>query len=161
VTAAADEVEAGRVRRSRRPDPRTIAFAAVVLAFIGALLAGSDYLARIGSQSLIARAIQRDLHLAERPGVHVRGTFYLPQVVNGEYDDVQIDIGHAQAGPMEVESINAELNGVHLRFHDVLTRHVSRMLIDRTTELVTLSYAEIDKYLKAIGTPVSISPSRC
>jgi hypothetical protein len=31
------------------------------------------------------------------------------------------------------------------------------MLIDHTTELVTLSYAEIDNYLKAIGTPVSIS----
>jgi LmeA-like phospholipid-binding len=157
VTATVSPPVSTPVRRSRRPDPRTVAFAAVVLAFIGALLAGSDYLARLGSQSLIARALQRDLHLAHRPGVHVRGVFYLPQVVSGDYHDVDIDIGQTQAGPMHVERIQASLRGVHLRFHDVLVRHVSRILIDRTTEFVTLSYADIDKYLKAIGTPVSVT----
>lgn len=148
-----------RTIRYRGPDGRTIAFAAVVIAFIGALLAASDYLARVGSQSLIARAIQRDMHLAERPSVHLRGAFYLPQVIDGRYDHVEIDIGHAHTGPVDVSGIRADLEGVHLRFHDVLARHTSRILIDRTVEQVALSYADINKYLTSIGTPVSISPA--
>lgn len=146
----------GRIRY-RGPDRRTVAFAAVVIAFIAALLAVSDYVARVGSQSLIARAIQRDMHLAQRPEVHLRGAFYLPQVISGKYDHVEIDIGRAQAGQVDVSGIRADLEGVHLRFHDVLVRHTSRILVDRTTELVTFSYADINSYLASTGTPVSVS----
>jgi hypothetical protein len=142
-----------------RADRRTIAFAAVVLAFIGALLVVSDYLARVGSQSLIARAIQHDMRLAQRPEVHLRGVFYLPQVISGTYDDVDISIGETHAGPLDVRAIHADLQDVHLRFHDVLVRNVSRILIDRTTESVTLSYPDVNKYLASIGVPVSVSPA--
>lgn len=149
-----------RAARSHRgPDPRTIAFGAVLVVFAAALLAVSDYLARVGSQSLIARAVQRDMRLAERPEVHLHGWFYLPQVIDGDYDDVEITIGRTHTGLVDVSGIRADLQGVHLRFHDVLVRHVERILIDRTSETVTLRYADINKYLTSIGTPVSLSPA--
>jgi hypothetical protein len=157
VTAPSEAEPRPRTGRRRGPDPRTLAFGAVVLAFVGALLAGSDYLARVGSQSLIARAIQRDMHLAQRPHVQLHGAFYLPQVISGTYDHVEIEIGQAQAGPVEVSGIRADLEGVHLRFHDVLVRHTSRILIDHTTESVALSYPEINRYLRSIGTPVTVA----
>jgi hypothetical protein len=158
MTPATSDTRRRGAIRHRGPDRRTLAFGAVVIAFIAALLAFSDYVARVGSQSLIARAIQRDMHLVERPEVHLRGAFYLPQVIDGTYDHVEIDIGHAHTGQVDVSGIRADLEGVHLRFHDVLVRHTSRILIDRTVELVTFSYADINKYLASIGTPVSIGP---
>lgn len=157
MTVASEQAGVRRSSRLRGPDPRTIAFAAIVLAFIGALLAASDYLARVGSQSLIARAIQRDMHLPQRPHVHLHGAFYLPQVISGTYDHVEIEIGRAHAGPIDVSGIHADLDGVHLRFHDVLVRHTSRILIDQTSELVTLSYADINHYLQSIGTTVRVA----
>jgi hypothetical protein len=159
MTSAATGSAPAADRRHRGPDLRTIAFALAVLAFIAALLIVSDNLARVGSQSLIARAIQRDMHLAQRPSVHLRGVFYLPQVISGTYDHVEIETGRVHTNQVDVSGVRADLEGVHLRFHDVLVRHVTRILIDHTTESVIFSYADINKYLASIGEPVSIHPA--
>jgi LmeA-like phospholipid-binding len=150
---------AGTLRSRRRADPRIAAFALVVLLFVAGLLAVSDYLARVGSQSLIARVIQRDLQLQNRPRVNLHGAFYLPQVINGVYDHLEISMGPLQTGSLRVASMHADLNNVHLPFHDVLVRHTRRILIERTTELVVLRYGDIDRYLASIGSPVSLGPA--
>jgi LmeA-like phospholipid-binding len=145
-----------RTVRERRP-LRTLGGLLTLLAFIAALLWGSDYLSRVGAQSLIARAVQREADTPLRPSVHVRGAFFLPQVVRGRYDHVEIDAGPIESGPLRIAGLHADLRGVHLPFHDVLVRHVNDILVDSTAERATLLYRDIDAYLRSIHTPLTIS----
>lgn len=146
-------------RRRRSPDPRTVAFALVVVLFIGALLAVSDYLSRVGAQSLIAREIQHALRSPNRPAVHLHGTFFVPQVVDGVYNDVEIDVAPVTADQLRISDLHADLSGVRLPFHDVLVRDAPRIVIAHTLEVATLSYPDIDDYLASVGIPVSIRPA--
>lgn len=147
---------AARPRRLRGPDPRTVAFALVVLLFIGALLAVADYLSRVGAQSLIAREVQHALRAPNRPSVHLHGAFFVPQVVNGVYRDVEIDVAPLMAQQLRIADLHADLKGVRLPFHDVLARDVPRLVIDHTVEDATLTYHDVDSYLATLGVPVSI-----
>lgn len=143
-------------RRRRGPDPRTVAFALVVLLFIAGLLAVSDYLSRVGAQSLIAREVQHAMRSPNRPSVHVHGTFFVPQVVNGVYPDVEIDVAPLTAQQLRIVNLHADLRDVRLPFHDVLARNVPRLVIDHTVEQATLTYRDVDNYLATVGVPVSI-----
>jgi hypothetical protein len=136
---------------------RTLGSAVALLALVAALLWVSDALSRVGAQSLIARAAQQQVPTSQRPQVHLHGAFFLPQVVHGVYDDVEIDIAPLTTDQLRIASLHTELHGVHLSFHDVLTRNTGHIVVDRTSELATLRFADINRYLATMGTPVAVS----
>lgn len=143
--------------RSHVPDPRIVALGVGVVLFAALLLWLSDYLTRIAAQSLITSTVQQELGAQHRPSVHLDGTFFLPQVVHGVYDHVEIDVRSVQSGPLRIADIHADLHGVHLPLHDVLVRDTARILIDHTEELATLRYQDLDHYFAATDTPLSIT----
>lgn len=118
---------------------------------------GLDWLSRVGAQSLVARSIQRAEHLAIRPDVDVRGWFFVPQVVTGTYGEVDVRVQGIQDGPLRLADVRAQLYGVHVSLHDVVTRAVSAVPVDRTHETVTLTYADLNTYLRSQGEQLTIS----
>lgn len=136
---------------------RTVGSTVLLLALVAALLWVSDALSRVGAQSLIARAVQQQVPTSQRPKVHLHGVFFLPQVVHGVYDDVEIDLAPLMTDRLRIASLHTELHGVHLSFHDVLTRNTGHIVVDRTNELATLRFADINHYLAMMGTPVAVS----
>lgn len=142
--------------RGRRPARGTVAVAASVLLGIVLLLWGSDWAARWGAQSLLARTVQSATGVPDRPTVHLHGTFFLPQVVRGRYDDVEITLHGLTDGPLRIDSVHADLYGVHVPFHDVLVRDVGPVPIDRSAEQAFLTYADLNRYLKATDRPVRL-----
>jgi putative drug exporter of the RND superfamily len=118
---------------------------------------GLDWLSRIGAQSLVARSIQRAEHLAIRPNVDVHGWFFVPQVVSGEYDEVDVFVQDIHDGPLRLADVRAQLYGVHVPLHDVVTRDVSAVPVDRTHETVTLTYADVNAYLRAEGEALTVA----
>lgn len=143
-------------RSCRRRDPRTLLLAFGVILFTCVLLVASDVTARYGAQSLIARAVQRQLGTEHRPSVHLKGTIFLQQVVQGRYDSVRIDVSPLDVGPLRFADVSAELDGVHLPFHDVLVQHTKRVVIDHTTEHAVLRYTDLNHYLTARGDPLTV-----
>lgn len=146
-------------RRRRRVDPRTVALAVAVIAFVIGLLVVSDYLSRVGAQSLIARAVQHETGSPDRPHVDLHGLFFLPQVVDGVYGNVEIDVADVHRGPVNIAEIDAHLYNVHVPFHDVLTRQVHRIVVERTDEVARLRYADLNAYLRAQQIPLTIGPA--
>lgn len=145
-----------RPPRSRRSGVRTSVLTLSVLIFIALLLWVSDFVSRTGAQSLIARTIQHDIHTPNRPEVHLRGTFFLPQVIEGRYDHVSVQVAPIQAGSLRIADVQADLYGVHLPFHDLLVRNTVPIVIDRSDESATLRYSDLNRYLTATGHPLSI-----
>jgi hypothetical protein len=119
---------------------------------------GLDWASRIGAQSLIARSIQRAEHLAIRPQVEVRGWFFVPHVVTGRYSEVDVRVQDVRDGPLRLADVRAQLYGVHVPLHDVVARDVTAVPVDRTHETVTLTYADMNAYLRAEGEQLTVSP---
>jgi len=144
------------VRAGRRPRRGTVVLAVTVLLGTALLLWGADWAARWGAESLLARSIQSATGVDDRPQVHVHGTFFLPQVVRGRYGDVEITVDDLTTGPLRIRRVHAQLTGVRLSFHDVLTRQVGPVVIEKSREDATLGYGDLNRYLKATGRSIRI-----
>ncbi|GGL92939.1 LmeA family phospholipid-binding protein [Nakamurella endophytica] len=135
---------------------RTVALALSVVIGTLALLWVADWLSRLGAQSLLARSVQDETGSPERPSVTIHGTVFLLQVIRGRYDQVDVDIPQLSSGPLRLQRVHAELQGVHLPFHDVLVRNARQVVVDRATEDAFLSYDDLNRYLRFTGRSLTV-----
>jgi hypothetical protein len=147
---------APRRRPTRR---RTAAVAVSVVIGVVVLLVGADWLARVGAQSLLSRQIQDATGVLTSPVVQVHGGPFLPQVVAGYYDTVEVELVDVSSGPLTISTLSATLTGVHLPFHDVLVRKVDRIHIDSAEQTAFLTYDDINSYLSMSGHRVQVQPA--
>jgi LmeA-like phospholipid-binding len=91
-----------------------------------------------------------------RPVVQVHGTFVLAQAIRGRYEDVEITVADLSSGPLRVERVSADLIGVHLSLHDLLTQNADRVVVGRTVEHALLTAEDVNRYLQLTGRPVRI-----
>lgn len=147
----------GGWRRYRRGSTAALAISVIVGTLL--LLWGADWLSRWGAQTLLAKGVQESTGLLDAPTVSIDGALFLPQVLRGRYDNVQIDLHGLSSGPMRIDSVHADLTGVHLPFHDVLVRKVSQIPIDAAQERVVLTYDDLNHYLAMTGRKVTVKPT--
>jgi hypothetical protein len=148
----------GRRRRVGGPRRWRVVWQAVGVG-VGLLLLlwGADSLARLGAESLLQRNIQTATGVSDPPQVTVHGVFFLPQVIRGSYDQVDVTTRGITSGPLRIEELDSQLFDVRVPFHDVLLRNVRRIGIGRSVEHVTLTYADLNAYLDATGRPLRLS----
>jgi hypothetical protein len=89
--------------------------------------------------------------------VKVRGWFFLPQVVAGNYGEVDVTVANVRDGPLRLSRVTAHLYGAHVPLHDVVTAGVSAVPVDRTHETAKLTYTDLDKYLAAQGQRMTVA----
>jgi len=152
---ATDGQAARRGRLSSRTT--TIVLAVGVLLGTALVLWGVDWAARHRAESAVADTIQAATGVTARPTVDVHGAFFLPQVVRGVYDDVDITVDGLTSGPLQVDHLQASLTGVHLSFHDVLVQSYGPLYIEGSTERALLSYDDLNAYLAATGRPFTVA----
>ncbi|MDP5184272.1 DUF2993 domain-containing protein [Blastococcus sp. BMG 814] len=140
----------------RRPRRSTLLLAASVAVGVLLLLWGADRLARWAAEGLLARNVQLATGVLTPPEVEVHGAFFLPQLVAGRYERVEIVVEDLRAGPLRIERVEAELTGVHVPFHDLLTQDIDTVYLERTREVATLTYEDLNTYLEATGRPVRL-----
>lgn len=148
-----DETTTPDHRPSRRS---TLLLAATVLIGIVLLLWGADRLARWGAQTVLAGQIEARTGVLTRPQVEVNGPFFLVQMVRGRYDDVDVTVEGLGPGPLRIQRLQAELVGVRLSFHALLTRDTVPIYIESTREQALLRYEDLNSYLEATGRSVRL-----
>lgn len=146
----------GRRPPRRRPRAATVGMGLTFVLATALLLWGADLLARWGAENLLARNIEEATGVPTRPSVDVHGTFFLPQVVQGSYDDVEITVRDLTSGPLRIEEVRARLSGVHVSFHDVLVQEPDPVWIEESVEEALLTYEDLNRYLAATGRPVTV-----
>ncbi|CCG05324.1 DUF2993 domain-containing protein [Blastococcus saxobsidens] len=143
-------------RSPRRPSRRTVGIALGVLLGTVLLLWGSDLLARRAAEGVVAQALQERTGTVEEPSVKVRGLFFLPQVLRGRYDEVEIAMEGVVSGPLRIDAVDARLEDVYLSFHDLLLGDTDRLLVVDTEAEVFLSYEDLNRYLELTGRPLAL-----
>ncbi|WP_346620246.1 DUF2993 domain-containing protein [Blastococcus montanus] len=149
--------EPGGRRRRRGPETRTVVLALGVLLTTAALLWAADLLARRAAEGLVAQALQEQTGTFERPTVQVRGAFFLPQVLRGRYEEVDIAMEGLVSGPLRIDSVRAELDDVYLSFHDLLHGETDEVVIRYTEAEALLTYDDLNEYLDLTGRPLTLA----
>lgn len=129
----------------------------IALAVLALAVWGLDWAARISAQSVVARSAQHAQHLAQRPEVDVHGWFFLPQVVTGRYDSVDITVRNLREGTLNLSSVTAHLQGTHVPLHAVVTNGVTSILVEHSHETLIFTYAALNTYLTAQDSPVTLA----
>jgi LmeA-like phospholipid-binding len=102
----------GYVRTSvRRRHPLRITIIVVVVLL--ALLVALDFAARAFAENEAASQIQKQ-GFPKKPNVTIEGFPFLTQAISRDFKDVQISSGDVTEGPLEIQSINATMKGVHV-----------------------------------------------
>jgi hypothetical protein len=119
---------------------------------------GADALARSGAEALLARNIQTATGVSGSPVVHVRGFAFVPQVVRGAYDQVEVTTVGITSGPLRIERVDSLLYDVRVPFHDVLVQDIRRVGIGWSDQKVTLLYGDINTYFVNTGRELQVTP---
>lgn len=145
-----------QTRRTRRVTPllADLLIAVLVLALAAW---GLDWASRISAQGAVARSVQHAQHLSERPTVAIHGWFFLPQVVKGRYNDVDITVHDLRDGTLSLSALTAHLQGVHVPLHAVVTGGVTTIFVEHSLETITFTYADLNAYLKSDGNDFTIA----
>ena len=144
-----------RLSQRARTTIEVVAFATAVF-----LLGwGADALARVGAEALLARNIQNATGVSEPPEVNVKGFAFVPQVVRGAYDEVNVTTRGITSGPLRVDQVDSQLFDVRVPFHDVLVQDIRRVGVSRSVEDVILRYEDLNAYFAATGRPLQLAPA--
>jgi hypothetical protein len=135
---------------------RTAGLAVTVVLGTVLLLWGADRLARWGAESVLARAVQEQTGVLERPTVDVQGGPVLLQALRGRYAAVEVGVDTLSSGPLRVEGYAADLDGVYLSFHDLLDGNVARVHVERSAETAFLSYDDLERFLRFAGRDLDV-----
>jgi hypothetical protein len=119
---------------------------------------GADALARMGAEALLARNIQNATGVSEPPVVDVQGFAFVPQVVRGAYNEVNVTTRGITSGPLRIDKVDSQLFDVRVPFHDVLVQDIRRVGIGRSIEDVTLRYEDLNAYFDATGGSLQLAP---
>ena len=134
----------------------TVVLAASVLLGTALLLWGADTLARWTVENYVARQVQALTGVLELPSVEVHGIFFLPQMLSGRYEHVEVGLEDLRSGPLRLERMTADLTGVHVSFGDLVGQNVVPIYIEASRERATLTFEDLNRYLDVTGRPVTV-----
>ena len=143
--------------RSGRRGWRTALEALLVTAGLVLLLWGADALSRVGAETLLERNIQDVTGVVERPEVEIDGVFFLPQVLRGAYQEVQVSVVGIRSGPLQVERVESRMHDVRVPFKDVVLRDIRRVGIGRSIDQINLRFQDLNSYFEATGREVRLA----
>lgn len=143
--------------RAHKPALRTAATAVALIVGLALLLWGADTLSRTGAEALVARNVQGATGATTPPRVTAHGRFFLPQVIRGAYDEIDVTTTGLTSGPLRIDRVESRLSDVRVPFHDVLVQDVRRIGVGHSVEDVTLRYDDLNAYFAATGRPLTIS----
>ena len=84
----------------------------VVLVVLGVLLVGADFALKFLGEYWVARELQGQLELSNRPDVSLEGFPFIPHLISGEFEEVRLRSGPTEVKGIELEAVELDLRQV-------------------------------------------------
>jgi hypothetical protein len=115
----------------------------VVLVLLAALLVAADRVGVYEAQQLVSNKLASTYHLGERPAVDIKGVPFLTQWASGDFQEIDVDLGSANAGGMQVTDVTAQMKDVSTKAFARSGQDVAGSRIGTLGLTGTVSYASI------------------
>jgi hypothetical protein len=136
-------------------------FLLAILIFLILVVIAADRGGAIVGAHVLASKLQTDEHLPDRPAVKIHGIPFLTQALRGKYRDVSVVADEVPVDQVQVTTLTAHLQGVHVPMSKVIQDSVSRVPVDHIDGTAFVSFADANTYLanhRVAGQLVTIAP---
>ena len=113
----------------------------VALGLLVGLLFAGDRIAEQVAERVLAGQLAGEL--GSRPDVEIAGVLFLPQVVQGRYDAIEVSAGNLVRSGIPLQSFTATLTGAELPLGDALRRSVTAVPVRRLDATALVPYATL------------------
>jgi hypothetical protein len=121
----------------------------IIFAVVIAILVVLDRVAVVVADGQIADRAQTSQGLSKKPNVSIKGFPFLTQVVRGHYGQVDVTVHDFTQKGLTVDKLVVHAHGVSVPLSKVLSGSVTEVPVDRADAQVTLSFANLNAYLKS------------
>lgn len=121
----------------------------VLFAVIVVLLLALDRIGVLIAEQLIGKRVENAQDLNSRPGVSIKGFPFLTQVFSGHYGEMDVTVKDVTRNGLTVDRVRASAHGVSVPFKQVISGSVKEVPVDRADAVVTIGYANLNRYLAA------------
>jgi hypothetical protein len=130
----------------------------IALALFLLVLLALDRFGLLIAEAQIASRVQKAQGLSSHPDVSIKGFPFLTQVVRGHYGEVDVAVKDVTRNGLTVDRVSVHAHGVSVPLSQVLSGSVREVPVDRADALVTLGFANLNKYIGArLGRLLSVS----
>jgi hypothetical protein len=119
----------------------------VLLGVIIILLFALDRVGVLIADQQIGKRVENAQGLPSRPGVSIKGFPFLTQVVSGHYGQMNVTVRGVTRNGLTVDRVRVSAHGVSVPLGHVLSGAVKEVPVDRADAVVTISFANVNKYL--------------
>jgi hypothetical protein len=120
----------------------------IILVVVIGVLVALDRIAVVIADGQIASRVQSSQGLTKKPSVSIKGFPFLTQVVRGHYGQVDVTVHDYTQQDLTVDTLVVHAHGVSVPLGKALSGSVAEVPVDRADAKVTLSFANLNGYLK-------------
>jgi hypothetical protein len=119
----------------------------VLLGVVIILLLALDRVGVLIADQQIAKRVQNAQDLPSRPDVSIKGFPFLTQVFSGHYGQMNVTVRGVTRNGLTVDRVRVSAHGVSVPLGQVVSGKVKEVPVDRADAVVTISFANLNKYL--------------
>ena len=119
----------------------------VLLGVVIILLLALDRVGLLIADQQIAKRVQNAQELTSRPDVSIKGFPFLTQVLSGHYGQMDVTVRNFTRNGLTVDRVRVSAHGVSVPLGQVISGKVREVPVDRADAVVTIGFANLNKYL--------------
>lgn len=115
----------------------------VAIVLIGALLVAGDRVGAYEAEHIMSDKLASTYQLGQQPTVQIKGVPFLTQWASGNYGEVDVDLGSATAGGVQVSNVSAQLRDVSTKEFATSSQDIAGTRIGSLNVTGTVAYSSI------------------
>lgn len=115
----------------------------IALGTLLVLVVIADRIAPRVAGGVVAKQLQSEGSLPNKPDVTFHGFPFLTQALGGKYGDVEVRASGITVGSLHGVGVKAHFRGLHAPLGDVVSGDISKVPVDRITGTSSLSYDDL------------------
>ena len=117
----------------------------IFLVLLIGLVIAADRIGLWVAQDQIAKNVATQYDLDHKPTVKIKGFPFLNQALNGEYGEIDVNVGDVTQLGVHLTNTMVTLKGVKAPLSDAVHGDATQMVADTATSTATVSYADVGK----------------
>jgi hypothetical protein len=117
----------------------------VILVLLIGLVIAADRIGLLVAQDQIAKNVAQQYALDHKPKVKIKGFPFLNQALEGEYGEIDVNVGDVIQSGVHLTDTQVTLKNVKASISDAVNGDSSKMVAGSATSVATVSYADVNK----------------
>jgi hypothetical protein len=117
----------------------------ILLVVLAGIVVAADRIGLMVAQDEIAKTVASQYQLDHDPEVSIKGFPFITQALDGEYQEIDVNVGALTQQGVRLTGATVELRKVKAPLSDAMNGDSSKMVAGTATSTATVGYADVNK----------------